>query len=151
MDLFHMMKAVLMQGRLLPTKSDMSKAMHEIVHLSEVSVTFHARALAALLQKWDSRGDQWAAFVAYFVNTYIDKLKGWWGDYLGLGTPRTTGGGRWPNIHRTLGGKSKPQRLITDVVNLVGPLLAANLDSKVRNRPLEQQQQQQQYLSHYSE
>jgi hypothetical protein len=106
MDQFHMYQSVTKQISQSLCKTDGERALRDIRLLSEVSVTFHERAKRAMMSVWNSR-DGWAKFRDYFYATYFTTLPGWWGDYLGQGTPRTTGGleGRWPSVHRLMKGK----------------------------------------------
>lgn len=117
MDLFHVIQSVTMQGKLLPSKSELSSAVHDIMRLADVPRRFHDRAREAMLNKWRTRPN-WERFTRYFVETFLEKLGGWWGESLGEGTPRTTGGveGRWPGVHALLGGKCSPQYVIENVV-----------------------------------
>ena len=91
MDYFHMLKAVAMQHSLLIHRH-LQTAMHEIRRLADVPHRFHLRAKQAMLREWESRGAGWAKFREYFEVNFLNRLTGWWGEYLGQGTPRTTGG-----------------------------------------------------------
>jgi hypothetical protein len=106
MDEFHMLQAVMMHVKLLPTKMDVSSALRDIKYLADIPVMHFEKACDAVMATWITRPG-WDKFREYFHGTWVISLPGWWGDVLGEGSPRTTGGaeGRWPAIHRLLEGR----------------------------------------------
>jgi hypothetical protein len=138
MDFFHVKHAVHNHVNKFPKASDVGLAGHQINLLADLNDRLISRATPALLSHWRSQKIGWNKFADYFEDTWVKQLSGWWCGFHGPGTPRTSGGleGRWPHVHKLLGGQLTVERLVAGLVQVLVPYFHRNQVSSLYNRKL---------------
>jgi hypothetical protein len=139
MDYFHVMYALHNQKKMLPNRSKIGLATQQVRLVADLSDCYAERGISALMAHWRSDEVGWSKLADYFMENWVNQRSGWWCTFLGVGTPRTSGGveGRWPQIHRLLGSKKmSPERLIVTIVEVLLPYFARNPTSSLFNRKL---------------